>query len=285
MPGHSSKGALLRRRYQHDAAFERLLRENDVPFSHVACSFEADGRIFDAELVVPGERALAAWLTLRNLVQVTGLWPVILTPSSPSGGLCSFDFIPPRASMTEIVRADARMLIADAEKVPPIPWTFRGRSGAAPEIVGPDTPLEPTSPNFAELFSNSGPFRCHRRWEPGDHWSFYPLLHIWLFPTGTPWEVFAYLPYGGWNEAPYPAEQVTMLRRWNELYGAEIVSLPGAWYELFVARPPRTRHEALQLAAEIQCFGEETIFDYTLPSDEETVECLRTAHYWYFWWD
>ena len=39
------------------------------------------------------------------------------------------------------------------------------------------------------------------------------------------------------------------------------------------------------LAAEMQWFGEETIFGYQKRNDADAVELVRTSHYWYFWWD
>ena len=63
--------------YQRDAAFEERLRALGVAFADAAVSFAADGRVFDAELIVSGEHALAVWLALHNAVSRTGLWPVL----------------------------------------------------------------------------------------------------------------------------------------------------------------------------------------------------------------
>jgi hypothetical protein len=55
---------------------------------------------------------------------------------------------------------------------------------------------------------------------------------------------------GGWNEYPTPAEHAAILRTWESRYGAELVVLTGATAEFAVARPPRTKAEALVLAWE-----------------------------------
>jgi hypothetical protein len=295
--------------YHRDAEFDKLLRENGVRFSDAACSFESDNRIFDAEVIVPGEHALSAWLALRNLVPATRLWPVIgrdprIEPSSFDSEPSYLDprrrrdewfrasrevwqrdpnaDIPAPEITPETIRADAAANIAAADKIPPTPWRFRGRTREDPAMTGEDSPLTVHEPNLAELFSNSGPFRCVRE---GPDYPFPPFMRIRLYPTANPWEVFAYSPYGGWNDAPYPDEQLSMLRHWHSVCGAEIVSVPGDWYELFVPNPPRTRHRALRLLHEMGWFGEETIFGHK-PADEDTlVEQLRTSHYWYFWWD
>ncbi len=43
------------------------------------------------------------------------------------------------------------------------------------------------------------------------------LAHI---PVKHPWEVFAYLPFGGWNECPDTDELMAVTKYWFEQYGA-----------------------------------------------------------------
>jgi hypothetical protein len=190
----------------------------------------------------------------------------------------------------DIIRADAAKNIAEAEKVPPTPWTFRrfqNHPRTPPSPTTPDDTREPPEPNFTELFSNDGPFRAHRRGGAPPGWPIFPFVRIRLYPTTTtvPWEVFAYTYSGGWNDCPYPDEQLTMLRHWHELCGVEVVSHLGDWYELFVPRPPRTRHQAHWLACEMNHFGEESFYSYESYIHPDPIEAIRTSHYWYFWWD
>ena len=39
-------------------------------------------------------------------------------------------------------------------------------------------------------------------------------------PVKNPWEVFAYLPFGGWNECPANEEHMAVAKYWFEKYGA-----------------------------------------------------------------
>jgi len=48
----------------------------------------------------------------------------------------------------------------------------------------------------------------------------YPVLLIAKIPTLNPWEVAAWIPMGGFNDCPSPAEQVTVFKYWYEQYGA-----------------------------------------------------------------
>lgn len=295
--------------YRRDAAFDQLLESLGVSFTDAAASYESDGRVFDAELIVPGEHALAAWLALRNRVPQTGLWPVL---KEDVRGLRYWDEMPgpepldPRGRRREWferwrldrsltmfqpapdeIRADAAANVTEAANVPPTPWTFRRNRGrpAPPPPDGPDDDRDPPEPDLAELYSARGPFRAHLSGGGCPGWPPHPLVRLRLYPTAVPWEVFAYAPCGGWNDCPYPDEQLAMLRHWHTRYGAEVVSDRGTWYELFVPRPPRTRHAAHRLVQEMAHFGEETFYSHGPTAHPDPVEAVRGSHYWYFWWD
>lgn len=288
--------------------FEAFLRSHDIPFSDAVCSFEPDGRVFDAELIVPGDRALEAWWKLRNAPRPFPFHPVIL-PTQPltarygrqfadqldpglrewnekqerrkRGETPLFDF----EIDTATIRADAKANIAAAAGVSPEPWTFRNRGPAPVPENGADEEFEGSVPDPAVLFSNAGPFlNIRQSYHPS-----YPILafvRIRLYPATEPWEVFAYAPRGGWNDAPWPDEQLAMFRHWHDRLGAELVTDIGDAYELFVPRPPRTRHAAIRLYHEMTHFGEETFLHPVRAGDlEECIARVRASHYWYFWWD
>lgn len=289
--------------YLRDAAFEQRLRDFGVPFTDTMVSYEDSGNIFDAELIVPGERALAAWLTLRNAVSATGIWPVIgrelneatygevwpeqLDPRRRLAeqwrvAVQTMSAIVPRLTSDQI-RADAAANIAEAAKVSPTPWTFRSAQAPGwkpPAFDEPDGPLPASEPDFAKLFSNDGPFRTVRAGFGGNNYPFHPFMRIRLYPTAVPWEVFAYSPFGGWNECPWPDEQLAMLKHWHAVCGAEVVSVREDWYDLFIPRLPRTRHQAIGLLS--THFGEDPVFRVSEGAD--VLEALSQAHHWHFWW-
>lgn len=293
--------------YRRSSVFEGHLRSLGVTFTDVIVSHESGGAVFDAELVVPGEHALAAWLALRNAVPQTGLWPVIKGEQREPGFADAPDPLdpalrvfkwrevwrrdrnaPPPELTPDLIRADARAEIAAAAKVPPTPWTFRRHRGLgpAPAPLGePDDERGPPEPDLAELFSERGPFRAHLSGGGCPGYPPHPFMRLRLYPTAVPWEVFAYSPFGGWNDCPWPDEQLAMLRHWHELYGAEVVSHRGDWYELLVPRPPRTRHQAYWLCQEMSHFGEETFYSHGPHTHPDPIEAVRASHYWYFWWD
>jgi hypothetical protein len=112
----------------------------------------------------------------------------------------------------------------------------------------------------------------------------FPWVAIELVPVTIPWEVFAHCPFGGWNGAPYPVEQLAMQRYWYELYGAELVTCDVDSYEMYVHRPPKSRSQALRLIREITGFGEETLFSGARDVEEMIARALD-SNYWVFWWD
>lgn len=80
-----------------------------------------------------------------------------------------------------------------------------------------------------------------------------------------------------------------MIRYWHELYGVEPVSCHADWYELFVPRPPRTRHQAVRLLDEMAHFAEEISVSgellVSMDNADDAIACVATSHYWHFWWD
>jgi hypothetical protein len=111
-----------------------------------------------------------------------------------------------------------------------------------------------------------------------------PRVFIAKISTTKGYEVPAYVSWGGWNECPMPEEHVAVLRHWNEIYGAEIISLTGDVLECTVSRPPTDKEAAFRLAheqflycADIVHQGVGTLFALAAQ--------LMNSRNWYFWWD
>src|SRR5262249_54328128 len=100
----------------------------------------------------------------------------------------------------------------------------------------------------------------------------------------NPWEVPAILNFGGWNECPDASVHVTMMKRWSEKCGAEVVGMNGDVVEMYAAQPPTTRDEALKLANEQFLYCNDIVIQGT-----QTIEALAAGllgnNLWFFWWD
>ena len=96
-----------------------------------------------------------------------------------------------------------------------------------------------------------------------------------------PWEVFAYLPFGNWNDCPDTPELMAVVKRWYERYGAVPAALSGDMLELLLPQPVKAE-EALALAREHLTFCPDVLGEGTLGG---LADSLRQSMAWFFWWD
>ena len=102
-------------------------------------------------------------------------------------------------------------------------------------------------------------------------------------PATDPWEVFAYLPFGGWNECPAPEEHRAAAKYWFEEYGAvPAVMTPDILEYILPAPVPQER--AMEVAME-QYFFCADIVDQGVGSVGALAGGLAQSKFWYFWWD
>lgn len=111
-----------------------------------------------------------------------------------------------------------------------------------------------------------------------------PRVYIALVPTDDWTSIPAYLRWGGWNDCPAPEYHIAALRRWRDLYGAELVGMSADTINVRVARRPGTREEALALAREQYIYCED-IVDQGIGTYSALAADLMANDWWYFWWD
>jgi len=113
-------------------------------------------------------------------------------------------------------------------------------------------------------------------------------VHPWVWvskiPTARPYEVPAYLKFGGWNACPEAHEHVAVWRYWQEKYGAEILCFTGDVIEATVAHPPLEKAECYALAREQFSYCDD-IVTQGVGSIDALAATLRGGKSWYFWWD
>lgn len=101
-------------------------------------------------------------------------------------------------------------------------------------------------------------------------------------PVRHPWEVFAHLPFGNWNDCPDTPQLMAVARYWFEKFGA--VPAVMTHDELDFALPkPIGRELAVQTALEQYAFCPD--MDQNHESVEALADTLRQSKIWYFWWD
>lgn len=112
----------------------------------------------------------------------------------------------------------------------------------------------------------------------------YPLI-LAKIPVKNPWEVFAYLPFGGWNECPDTKSLMAVAKYWFEQYGAVPAVMTHDELE-FLLPTPVSQEKAMDAAVEQYGFCPDVIDQ---GPEEATVgalaDVLRQSIVWYFWWD
>ena len=105
-------------------------------------------------------------------------------------------------------------------------------------------------------------------------------------PVKHPWMVFAYLPFGGWNDCPDTAALMAVSKYWHEQHGAVPAVLTYDTLEYSVPAPIEPQERALDLAKEQYAFCAD-IIEQGAPGMTVTrlAHDLKQSNNWYFWWD
>ena len=111
-----------------------------------------------------------------------------------------------------------------------------------------------------------------------------PLI-LAKIPVKNPWEIFAYLPFGGWNDCPDTAALMAVSKYWHEQHGAMPAVLTYDTIEYSVPAPIAPAH-AKELAVEQYAFCAD-IVEQGAPGTTvgKLAERLKKSNIWYFWWD
>ena len=112
----------------------------------------------------------------------------------------------------------------------------------------------------------------------------YPLI-LAKIPVKNPWELFAWLPFGNWNECPDTPELMAVAKYWFEQHGAVPAAMSHDELE-FLLPAPVSQEKAMEVAAEQYGFCPDIVDQ---EQDDPTVGnlayVLRQSTVWYFWWD
>ena len=102
-------------------------------------------------------------------------------------------------------------------------------------------------------------------------------------PIKNPWEVFAYLPFGGWNECPANEEHMAVAKYWFEKYGAIPALMTHDVLEYSLPAPV-SQERAMEVAWEQFTYCSD-IVEQGVGTIGRLADGLTKSHYWYFWWD
>ena len=110
----------------------------------------------------------------------------------------------------------------------------------------------------------------------------YPLI-LAKIPVKDPWEIFAYLPFGNWNECPDTPDLMAVAKYWFEQHGAIPAAMSHDELE-FELPTPISKERAMEVAVEQYGFCPD------LDQNEDgsigsLADVLWQSTVWYFWWD
>ena len=122
-------------------------------------------------------------------------------------------------------------------------------------------------------------FSCY--WDSDSHMT-YPLI-LAKIPVKNPWEIFAYLPFGNWNECPDTPDLMAVAKYWFEQHGAIPAAMSHDELE-FELPTPISKERAMEVAVEQYGFCPD------LDQNEDgsigsLAAVLWQSTVWYFWWD
>lgn len=110
----------------------------------------------------------------------------------------------------------------------------------------------------------------------------YPVV-LAEIPVKNPWEIFAWLPFGGWNECPDTPDLMAVAKYWYEKHGAVLAVMTHDVLEFDVPKPVE-KEEAKQLALEQYAWDPDVVDGADLTVGM-LADCLMKSTTWYFWWD
>ncbi|WP_405440468.1 DUF4253 domain-containing protein [Streptomyces avidinii] len=113
-----------------------------------------------------------------------------------------------------------------------------------------------------------------------------PAPRLALVPAGRPADVPTIVGWGGpTNHENDTALISTVLRSWEDRFGARVVALGFDELHLSVAAPPRTVVRALPVAAEHFALAPDNIWQGSGSIRAYADEAVTGSNHWGFWWD
>lgn len=105
------------------------------------------------------------------------------------------------------------------------------------------------------------------------------LIHV---PTDKPYEIFAWLPFGGWNECPDTDIMIAMCKYWYDEYGAKPAIITHDTLTFYLNEPITSKETAVLIAKEQCAFCSEALGMGGMAS---YVAMTLDSNVWTFWWD
>lgn len=107
-------------------------------------------------------------------------------------------------------------------------------------------------------------------------------LYLLKVPTNNPFEIFAWLPFGGWNECPDTSDMISMCEYWYNEYGAIPAVISHDTLTFYLSNPVTDKETAVKAAKEQCGFSSEVL---GMGGIRSYVMMTLNSNIWTFWWD
>jgi hypothetical protein len=218
-------------------------------------------------MTVAGREALATLERLRVAYPNTGHYPVLL------GDADEFDLLEEHLEEP----FEPAEILAESRRIDPTQW-FAKKAEEYAALYSDSAKLEGDG---QIITADDMGIITHTNILTGE-----PLEEVTfaLLPVKSAWEVFAQLNWGNWNDCPTPPLHCAVHRRWQEQWGAEVVSVTDSTVQCVVSRPPTNPEAALALALEQYLYCTDIVHQ-GVENLTNLASTLLNAKTWYFWWD
>jgi hypothetical protein len=203
---------------------------------------------------------------LRNLVEKTGYWPVVL------GG--ETDLASHESAIVGLGSGGAHQILANARALDSDVWLterLEVRLQGQPDLHE-EWPADVQHDDSFSIPYDLGTAALRT------------TCFVGLVPAAASWQVPALLHFGNRGDCSTSAEHASVLARWERMYAAEVVGMTRTAVELSVGSPPGEPAEALDLAHEQFAYCPNIVLQGTL-TIERLAATLLDGRVWFFAWD
>ncbi|WP_295088333.1 DUF4253 domain-containing protein [Ruminococcus sp.] len=131
---------------------------------------------------------------------------------------------------------------------------------------------------YGEYSDSIKPLSCFLRTEKTEE------LILAKIPMTEPWKVFAWIPFGGWNECPDTEDMMAVCKYWHDKYNVIPAVISSDELQMYASVPINNRETALKVAEEHYAFCNDTV-DQGSGSIKALASSILNSDVWYFWWD
>ena len=109
-------------------------------------------------------------------------------------------------------------------------------------------------------------------------------VYIAKIPTLNPYEVFAYIPMGGFNDCPENSTHIALAKYWYDMNGAYPICIGSDTIQFMLEKPIKDKELLEKVAMEQYLYCGDIVWQ-GVESVKNLANSLGNSKVWYLWWD